>query len=44
MARKPPFWWIKDPDTRADLLYDLEREERMNAELEDPSEDGMGRL
>ena len=25
-------------DTRADLLYDLDREERMNAELEDPPE------
>jgi hypothetical protein len=33
---------VKDPDTRADLLYDLEREECDIAELEDPSEDGMG--
>jgi hypothetical protein len=37
MARLP-FWWVADPDTRADLLYDLAREEQMNAELEDPSE------
>jgi hypothetical protein len=33
-----PFWWIKDADTLGDLLYDLAREEQMNAELEDPSE------
>ena len=41
MARTP-FWWVKDPDTLGDLLYDLAREERDIAELEDPSEDGMG--
>jgi hypothetical protein len=38
MKPRAPLWWIRDPDTRADLLYDLAREERMNAELEDPSE------
>jgi len=37
-----PFSWVADPDTRADLRYDLWREERDIAELEDPSEDGMG--
>ena len=35
---RSPFWWIADPDTRADLRYDLAREERDIAELEDPSE------
>jgi hypothetical protein len=38
MKPRLPFWWIRDPDTRADLLYDLAREEQMNAELEDPSD------
>ena len=37
MARSP-FWWVADLDTRADLRYDLAREERDIAELEDPSE------
>jgi hypothetical protein len=37
MARSP-FWWIADPDTRADLRYDLAREIRDLEELEDPSE------
>ena len=41
MPPRAPFWWVKDPDTRADLLYDLEREEKDIAELEDPSEDGL---
>ena len=36
MKPRLPFWWIRDPDTLGDLLYDLAREERMNAELEDP--------
>jgi hypothetical protein len=37
MARSP-FWWIRDPDTLGDLLYDLARELRDVEELEDPSE------
>ena len=37
MARSP-FWWVADPDTRADLLYDLAREQKDVEELEDPSE------
>jgi hypothetical protein len=37
MARLP-FSWVKDLDTRADLLYDLWREERDLAELEDPED------
>jgi len=35
MARLP-FSWVRDPDTRADLLYDLVRELKDIAELEDP--------
>jgi hypothetical protein len=31
-------WLLQRPEFRADLLYDLAREERMNAELEDPSD------
>jgi hypothetical protein len=37
MARLP-FSWVADRDTREDLRYDLAREERDIAELEDPSE------
>ena len=37
MARSP-FWWVADPDTRADLRYDLAREIRDLEELENPSE------
>lgn len=44
MKARLPFWWIKDADTLGDLLYDLERERRDLEELENPSEDGMGRL
>jgi len=32
------FSWVADPDTRADLRYDLAREIRDLEELEDPSE------
>jgi hypothetical protein len=35
MAR-PPFSWVADRDTRADLCYDLARELKDIAELEDP--------
>jgi hypothetical protein len=38
MARLP-FSRVKDSDTLGDLLSDLAREEQMNAELEDPSEE-----
>ena len=38
MARKPPFWWVRDLDTLGDLLYDLAREQRDVEELEDPSD------
>jgi hypothetical protein len=33
-----PFWWIRDIDTRADLLYDYERDLKMIEELENPSD------
>jgi hypothetical protein len=33
-----PFWWVADPDTRADLRYDLVRELKALEELENPSE------
>jgi hypothetical protein len=29
---------VKDPDSRADLLYDLAREEKDVEELEDPTD------
>jgi len=33
MKPRLPFWWVKDPDTLGDFLYDLAREE-----MGDPSE------
>jgi len=39
MKPRLPFWWIRDPDTRADLIYDLAREQGNVEELECP-EDG----
>jgi len=38
MKPRPPFWWIRDIDTRADLLYDYERDLKMIEELENPSD------
>jgi len=38
MKPRAPFWWIRDPDTRADLLYDYERDLKMIEELENPSD------
>jgi len=38
MKPRLPFSWVRDLDTRADLLYDLAREQKDIAELEDPSE------
>ena len=32
------FSWVADPDTRADLRYDLAREQKDVEELENPSE------
>jgi hypothetical protein len=37
MARLP-FSWVRDPDTRANLLYDLARELWGVEELEDPED------
>jgi|BarGraIncu01121A_1022015.scaffolds.fasta_scaffold14833_3 hypothetical protein len=37
MARLP-FSWVADPDTRADLRYDLAREIRDLEELENPED------
>jgi hypothetical protein len=37
MARLP-FWWVADPDTRADLRYDLAREIRDLEVLECPED------
>jgi hypothetical protein len=33
-----PFSWVRDPDTQADLLYDLARELRDVEELENPDD------
>ena len=38
MKPRLPFWWIRDTDTRADLLYDYERDLKTIDELEDPSD------
>jgi len=35
---RSPFWWVKDPDSRADHLYDLARELADVEELENPKD------